>query len=163
MAFVAGLAVSFIPGVPQFHLDPQIVLGLMLPPLLYNATVNTSVQLVRFTLVSGVLLGAVLVPATIGAVALTAHALVPGLGWVSAVLLGVVASVSETRLLREIGKARHLPRVIADVLRGQELVAPAMIVSTLLLAIDAASSGPPSAADLAIRSIRSTTTSGVGT
>ena len=34
---VAGIAVSFIPGVPDFEVDPEIILTVLLPPLLYAA------------------------------------------------------------------------------------------------------------------------------
>ncbi len=37
-----GLAVSYLPGVPEYTLDPHIVLPLLLPPLLYTAAVESS-------------------------------------------------------------------------------------------------------------------------
>jgi len=39
---VAGIAISFFPGVPQFELNPEIVLIGILPPLLFSAAYNTS-------------------------------------------------------------------------------------------------------------------------
>ena len=38
----AGLAASYVPGVPDYTLDPHIVLPLILPPLLYTAAVDSS-------------------------------------------------------------------------------------------------------------------------
>ena len=38
----AGLAVSYLPGVPHYELDPEIVLPLILPPLLYTAASDSS-------------------------------------------------------------------------------------------------------------------------
>ncbi|MGH3801911.1 MAG: Na+/H+ antiporter, partial [Pseudonocardiaceae bacterium] len=39
---VAGLAVSAIPGVPDYQLDPDLVLYAILPPLLYSAALDSS-------------------------------------------------------------------------------------------------------------------------
>src|SRR5262249_59426772 len=39
---VTGLAVAKIPGVPRVELDPDLVLVLILPPLLYSAALNSS-------------------------------------------------------------------------------------------------------------------------
>ena len=38
----AGLVVSYVPGVPDYTLDPHIVLPLILPPLLYTAATDSS-------------------------------------------------------------------------------------------------------------------------
>ena len=39
---VAGLAMSFVPHIPEYRLDPDIVLALFLPPLLYSAAIDSS-------------------------------------------------------------------------------------------------------------------------
>src|SRR6218665_376253 len=39
---IAGLAISFIPGIPQLHLDPELIFLIFLPPLLYEAAWYTS-------------------------------------------------------------------------------------------------------------------------
>src|SRR2546425_10917219 len=39
---VAGLALGFVPGPPPLKLDPEMVLLLVLPPLLYPAALFTS-------------------------------------------------------------------------------------------------------------------------
>src|SRR5690606_1666055 len=38
----AGLAAGFVPGVPEYTLDPHIVLPLILPPLLHTAATDSS-------------------------------------------------------------------------------------------------------------------------
>ena len=76
---LAGLAVALIPGLPQVELDPQLILALFLPPLLYAGTVQASVHLLRFALWSGVLAGALLSACTVVAVAAVARLLLPGL------------------------------------------------------------------------------------
>jgi NhaP-type Na+/H+ or K+/H+ antiporter len=39
---IAGLACSFIPGIPNIHIDPNLVFLVILPPVLYDAAQNTS-------------------------------------------------------------------------------------------------------------------------
>jgi len=47
---VAGLGVSFIPGVPDYTLDPEVALLLFLPPLLYSAALESSYLGIRANL-----------------------------------------------------------------------------------------------------------------
>ena len=54
----AGLGSAFLPGLPPVRADPQFLLSLFLPPLLYAGTVQASVHLLRFTALTGVLVGA---------------------------------------------------------------------------------------------------------
>src|ERR671933_29101 len=68
--FGAGLASALVPGLPPPHLDPRLALELFLPPLLYAGASRASFHLLRFSLLSGVLLGAALSLATVAAVAL---------------------------------------------------------------------------------------------
>ena len=51
--FGVGLASTAMPGLPPLHVDPQLVLNLFLPPLVYASTVRVSWHLLRLTLVPG--------------------------------------------------------------------------------------------------------------
>lgn len=146
--FGLGVATAFIPGLPAMRVDPQLVLGLFLPPILYAATVRISFHLLRFTLVSGVLLGIVLTFATIGAVAAAARLLMPGLSWIGALLIAVVVAVSDTRLFHEAKGRPHVPRVIADALKTREMVSRIVVLSCFALALDTLLEGPPGPAAL---------------
>ena len=140
--FATGLLSSFMPGLPPVRVDPNLVLNLFLPPLIYASTVRVSWHLLRFTLLPGVVLGAALVLITIGAVAVAAGGLLlPGLPWTAALLLGVVAAVFDTRLFHEAEGRPHVPRAIADTMKARELVARIAILATYALALDAAKSG----------------------
>ena len=44
LLMLAGLAVALIPGLPQVELDPELILALFLPPLLYWAALHTDLQ-----------------------------------------------------------------------------------------------------------------------
>ena len=143
--FAAGVATTFVPGLPPAQLDPQLALELMLPALLYASAGRASFHLLRFSLVSGVLLGAALSLATVAAVAVAARLLL-GLGWTPAILLGAVAAVFDTRLFHEAEGRPHVPRAVADALKARELVARVVVISTLALSLDVIAGEVPSAA-----------------
>jgi CPA1 family monovalent cation:H+ antiporter len=141
--FAGGLSLSFIPGLPEVRIEPKLVLGLFLPPMLYASTVVVSVHLVRHVLLPGLVAGAVLVVAAAGSAALAAHALLSDLDWTSAILLGLVASVSDTRALEETGRDKEVPRAIADVLQGQQIAVPLVLLSAFQLTSGALGGPPP--------------------
>lgn len=139
--FGVGLASAFVPGLPPLRLDPDLVFALFLSPMLYAGTSRVTVHLLRHTLVPGVLLGALLVLATIAAAAVAARVLLPGLAWTGAVLLGCAAAAFETRLFHEAADRPKVPRGVADVLKTWELVSRAVILSSFALVLDAAEGG----------------------
>jgi NhaP-type Na+/H+ or K+/H+ antiporter len=141
--FGAGLATTLVPGLPPSRLDPQLALELFLPPLLYAGASRASFHLLRFSLVSGVLLGAALSLTTVAAVAVAGRLLL-GLPWTAAVLLGAVAAVFDTRLFHEAEGRPHVPRPVADALKAREMVARVVVVSTLALALQALEEEAPS-------------------
>src|ERR1700756_2540212 len=49
---VAGLLISFIPGLPRLPLNPDIIFLVVLPPLLYSAAWQTSWRDFSYNLVS---------------------------------------------------------------------------------------------------------------
>jgi CPA1 family monovalent cation:H+ antiporter len=140
--FGLGLASTYLPGLPETAVDPQLVLNLFLPPLLYASTVRVSWHLLRFTLLPGVVLGALLVLATIAAVAASARfVLLPGLPWTSAVLLGTVAAIFDTRLFHEAKGRPQVPRAVADTLKARELVTRLIVLATFALTLETARAG----------------------
>jgi CPA1 family monovalent cation:H+ antiporter len=81
---LAGLALSFIPNLPEVRLNPELVLYFVLPALLYPAALFTSWRDFRRSLrpILSLAIGLVLVTTvTIGCVA---HALIPDLPWAAA-------------------------------------------------------------------------------
>lgn len=143
--FGLGLLSTAVPGLPPLRPDPQLLLDLMLPPLVYAATVRVSLHLLRFTLVPGLLLGALIVLATVGLVAsATRFLLLPGLPWTAALLLGVIASVFDTRLFHEAEGRPHVPRAISDTLKARELVSRLFILGSLGLVLETAETRIPS-------------------
>ena len=73
LMLVAGAAIAFVPGIPQVALDPELVLVLLLPPLLYSSGVGMSWRGFRSNLRPILLLAIGCVLFTAGAVAAVTH------------------------------------------------------------------------------------------
>ena len=91
---LGGAVIGFLPGVPSVELDPDLVLLIFLPPLLYGAAFFTSVRDLRRNAKPIALLSIPLVLVTMGAVALAAHEAV-GLAWGPAFVLGAIVSPTD--------------------------------------------------------------------
>lgn len=141
-----GLATAFVPGLPRVQVDPALMLGLFLPPILYAGTVRLSWHLLRHAWHTGLAAGAVAAALTIGAVALAARAALPELSPVGAVLLGVVAALFDTRLLQEAQGLPHLPRAMADALKAREMAARVVALAAFGAALDVLGGEAPTVA-----------------
>jgi monovalent cation/hydrogen antiporter len=117
---LGGLALGFVPGLPEIDLPPDLVLLIFLPPLLYGAAFFTSLRDLRANVRTISLLAIPLVAATMVAVAVTAH-LVIGLDWSVAFVLGAVVSptdaVAPTITLRQL----RVPRRVLAIIEGENL------------------------------------------
>ncbi|MEP9362396.1 Na+/H+ antiporter [Nocardioides sp. CN2-186] len=138
---VVGAAASFLPFVPQVHLEPEVVLLGLLPPLLYSAAVTSS--LVDFNAHRRVILtlsvGAVLVT-TLG-VGWVVHMMVPGVSWAIAFALGAVVAPPDAVAATAIGRTIGLPRRVVTILEGESLFNDATALVTLRTALAAAAGG----------------------
>jgi len=119
---VGGLALGFVPGVPDVKLDPDLVLALFLPPLLYSAAFFANLRDLRRDLRSISLLSVGLVLATTVTVALVAHALVPAMPWAAAFALGAVVSPTDPLAATTIARRVGAPRRFVNVIEGESLV-----------------------------------------
>ncbi len=106
---VGGLAIGLVPGLRDLDLDPHVVFVVFLPPLLHAAGWQSSSRELLAELRPLALLGVglVLVLATMGAVAVVAHAMVPGMSGEAAFVLGAIVGptdpVSATATFSRIG------------------------------------------------------------
>ncbi|MGY1578435.1 Na+/H+ antiporter [Streptomyces sp. MN13] len=134
----AGLAVSYIPGVPDYTLDPHVVLPLLLPPLLHTAATDSSYLDLRAQLRPVALLSVGYVLFATVAVGWAAYLLVPGLPLTAALVLGAVVAppdaVAATAIARRVG----LPSRITTILQGESLVNDATAITAYRVAVAAA-------------------------
>ena len=128
--FAGGLLSTLAPAVfPPIQVDPKVVLGLILPPLLYAGASTLSIDLERFALLRGAAAGMAQTVVLALVAATVAGWLLPGLDPVGGLLLGIAASVGDTRLLQETGQHRHLPRALTEGFAGQGVGAPIVTVT----------------------------------
>ena len=119
---LGGLALAFIPGMPTVALDPRLVLVAFLPPLLYAGAYFTSLREVRANIAEISLLAVGLVLATMIVVAAVAHALIPGLDWPTAFVLGAIVSPTDPTSATAIAERVGLPRRLVGIIDGESLV-----------------------------------------
>jgi CPA1 family monovalent cation:H+ antiporter len=119
---LGGLGLGFLPGMPRIELPPDLVLVAVLPPLLYGSAFFTSLRELRANVQPIGLLAIGLVLTTMVAVAVVAHALVPGLGWPSAFVLGAIVSPTDPTAATAIAERLGLPRRLVSLIEGESLV-----------------------------------------
>lgn len=133
---IAGLGISFLPGIPKLHLDPELIFLIFLPPLLYEAAWYTSwndfwkwkrpIALLAF--------GLVFFTATI--IAYVSSSLIPGFTLALGFLLGGIVSPPDAVAAATVLKEMRVPRRIMTILEGESLIndASSLIVFRFALA-----------------------------
>ncbi|MGY1673226.1 Na+/H+ antiporter [Geodermatophilus sp. SYSU D00710] len=132
---LVGVALSYVPGVPDYSIDPNMVLLLFLPPLLYAAAWRTSNRSLRANLRPIALLSVGLVLFTTLVVGLVAWAVVPGLPLAAAFALGAVVAPPDAVAATAVARRTGLPRRAVSILEGESLVNDATALTTLRVAI----------------------------
>jgi monovalent cation/hydrogen antiporter len=117
---VGGSVIGFIPGVPSVELEPELVLLIFLPPLLYGAAFFTSLRDLRTNARPIALLAIPLVGVTMTAVAVVAHEVI-GLGWGESFVLGAIVSPTDAVAPAEIMRRIGAPRRLLTVVEGENL------------------------------------------
>ncbi len=119
---LGGLALGFIPGMPEFDLPPELVFFGVLPPLLYIAAFFTSLRDLRANVRPIGMLAIGLVVATTAGVAVVAHAVVEDLPWASALALGAIVSPTDPLAATSIARRLGVPHRYVAVVEGESLV-----------------------------------------
>ena len=144
---VGGLAIGFTPGLPGLELDPDLVFLVFLPPLLFSAAWYTSPKELAAEARPLALLAVGLVLATMAAVAVLAHAIVPGMSWEAAFVLGAIVGptdpVSATATFARIGA----PARVRLLVEGEALINDGTALVAYRVALVAAVEGTFSAPD----------------
>jgi monovalent cation/hydrogen antiporter len=115
-----GAVIGFIPGIPDVQLDPDLVLLIFLPPLLYGAAFFTDLRDLRRNARPIALLAIPLVLVTMCAVAVVAHDVI-GLGWPESFVLGAIVSPTDAVAPAEILRRLNAPRRMLVVIEGESL------------------------------------------
>jgi CPA1 family monovalent cation:H+ antiporter len=137
---VAGIGMALIPGLPTIMLEPELVLLVILPPLIYSAGVAMSWREFRFNLRPITLLAFGCVVFTTCAVAAAAHYLLK-FDWAVGFLLGAIVSPPDVVAPLAIARRLGLPRRLLVVLEGEGLANDATALILYRFAVAAVSTG----------------------
>ena len=119
---LGGLGIGLIPGLPDVTLDPDLVLVIFLPPLLYAAAFFVSLRDLRRELRPITLSAVGLVIATAVGVALVAHALIDGMTWGTAFALGAIVAPTDPIAAGAITRRLGAPRRLVTIIEGESLI-----------------------------------------
>ena len=142
---VGGLGIGFIPGIPNIELEPDLVLLIFLPPLLYAASFFTGLRELRQNIRPISLLSIGLVLATAGAVAIVAHAVIDGMSWPAAFVLGAIVSPTDPVAATAIAGRLGVPRRVVTIVEGEALINDATALVAYKVAVAAVLTGTFSA------------------
>jgi len=119
---VGGLAIALIPGLPDVELDPDVIFLVFLPPLVYAAGWRTSPQELRALMRPLGLLAVGLVFLTAAVVGVVAHALVPGLTWAEAAILGAVLAPTDAVSATAVFRRMRAPERVRLLVEGESMI-----------------------------------------
>jgi len=138
---LAGLAIGFIPVLPDLALDPEVVFIIFLPPLLYDAAFRTSWHDFKTDIRPIFALAFSLVFFTTVTVAVTAHYLIPDFTWPLAFVLGAIVSPPDAVAATGIIKGLGLNRRVITILEGESLLNDASALIAYRYALIAVTTG----------------------
>src|SRR5436190_289844 len=138
---IGGALFGFVPGLPEVTLDPDVVLVVFLPPLLYSTAFFANLGDLRRDLraISITSIGLVLV--TMCAVAVVAHHLIPGMSWEVAFVLGAIVSPTDPLAGAMIMRRLDVPRRQVSVVEGEGLFNDATALVAFRVAVAAVVGG----------------------
>ncbi|MBB6145600.1 CPA1 family monovalent cation:H+ antiporter [Silvibacterium bohemicum] len=119
---LSGLILSFFPVIPHVSINPTFVFLVILPPLLFAASLNTAWREFRFNLVSIAMLGLGLVAFTVAGISTVAHFFMPEFDWRTGAVLGAVISTTDAIAVAAIASRVGLPHRVLEIIEGESLV-----------------------------------------
>jgi monovalent cation/hydrogen antiporter len=137
---VGGAIFGFVPGVPTVKLDPDVVLVVFLPVLVYGAAFFANIADIRRFLRSITLSSVGLVLATMTAVALVAHDVI-GMAWAPSFVLGAIVSPTDPLAAGVIMRSLDVPRRLVSSVEGEGLFNDATALVAYRVAIAAVVAG----------------------
>jgi Na+/H+ antiporter len=128
---VVGVIASLVPGVPDYRLDPAVVLIGVLPPLLYAAAIRTSLVDVRANRQAiGILaVGAVIFTTVV--VGVIAWLMLPKVSLAAGLALGAIVAPPDAVAATTIGRRVGMPRRLVSILEGESLLNDATALVSL--------------------------------
>ncbi len=147
---LGGLAIGFVPGLPDIELAPEVVFLVFLPPLLVAAGYNASPQELLAERAALTHLALFLVLATMSAVAVVAHALVDGLPWAGAFVLGAAVAPTDPVAALATFRRAKVPDRVRLIAEGEAMVNDASALVAFRVAVGVATGATLDATDVAV-------------
>jgi monovalent cation/hydrogen antiporter len=132
---LVGMACSQLPGAPRLVVEPEWILTVVLPPILYSAAVNVPVVDFRRDFRTIGALSVLLVVVSAFGTGLLIWWLLPEIGFAAALALGAVISPPDAVAATSIGKRLGLPPRLVTILEGEGLVNDATALVLLRTAV----------------------------
>jgi monovalent cation/hydrogen antiporter len=138
---IAGLLISFIPGIPSMHMEPELIFIVFLPPLLYDAAFAISwKELWRWRRII-TSFAFIVVFLTAISVAFVANSFIPGISLALGFLLGGIVSPPDAVSANAILKFVKVPRRLSSILEGESLLNDASSLIIFRFALMAVATG----------------------
>lgn len=138
---VGGVAIGFVPGLPAIKLAPEAVFLVFLPPLLHASGFNASPQELRAATAQLVSLTFALVLVTMGAVAVVAHAVIAGMSWPAAFVLGAILAPTDPVSAAAAFSRMGVPERVALAVEGEAMLNDAASLAAYKVALTATVAG----------------------
>ncbi|MFQ4148229.1 Na+/H+ antiporter [Arthrobacter sp. LAPM80] len=142
MLIMAG-ALTFIPGFPDLRIDPELILPIFLPPLLFATAQKSSWAVFKVRWRTLLLLAVALIVVSTIMVAGAAWLLVPAIGIPAAVALGAMCAPPDPVAVDSIAGRVHMPRRLITVLQSEGLFNDAAAIVIFQAAVASAMDGQP--------------------
>lgn len=121
LLIAAGIAIGFIPSMPDIELNPEVIFLIFLPPLLYDAAFNISFPDFKTNINTIGTLAIGLVFLTTGGIAVIAHYII-GMNWPLSFVLGAILAATDAVAAISITKDLKLSHHTTTILEGESLV-----------------------------------------
>jgi CPA1 family monovalent cation:H+ antiporter len=157
---LGGLALGFVPGIPRIELEPDLVLLVFLPPLLFSAAVETPSRDLKRDVVPILRLSVGLVLFTMVIVAVVIHQ-VTGLAWAAAFAFGAIVGPTDAIAATSVFRRLGMPRRIVTLVEAESLFNDATALVAYRTAVLAVASGAFVVAD-AVGGFALATAGGIG-
>jgi CPA1 family monovalent cation:H+ antiporter len=152
---VFGGVLAAIPAVPTVGIDPELILPVVLPPLLYASARRTSWRQFAENWLPITTRAVGLVLATTATVAVVFHRLMPGLPIATAVALGALVAPPDPVAATAVAGSLGLPRRLVSVLEGEGLFNDVTAIVVYSVAIQAVVTGHFSEIDAVLNFLES--------
>jgi CPA1 family monovalent cation:H+ antiporter len=138
---VAGLLIGFVPGLPEMHINPDLIFFIFLPPLLFEAAWSVSFKEMKrwWRIISS--FAFLVVFFTAFTVAIAANYFIPGFTLALGFLLGGIVSPPDAVSTGAITKFVSIPRTTRSILEGESLLNDASSLIIFRFALVAVGTG----------------------